>query len=66
MPMHLVVANRVISTGEFYDSLQDTKEDYPWERWEVWVDNGKLYAKVLAPSNYRKELRTAGLNQLYY
>lgn len=66
MPLYLVAGGYIIPTDTTYDSLQDTKEDYPWCRWDVWAEKGCLYAKVKKPEKYRKEMRSAGEGRCFY
>ena len=46
MPLYLVVGDRCIPTDNYYDNLQDTKTDYPWNVFDVYAKNGCLYASV--------------------
>ena len=53
MQMHLVVNGRIIPLSAYYDSLQDSKSDFPWTLYEVWVEKGSLYAEFRAPDEPR-------------
>ena len=53
MQMHLVVNGRVIPLSAYYDNLEDSKSDYPWSIYDVWVSCGALYASFKTPSSRR-------------
>jgi len=59
--MYLEVANRLIRTGERYDSLADSKTDYPWSIFDVRVVGNKLIANVVTgKTQQRAEMKGRG------
>ena len=53
MPLYLKVADRKVKMPGTYDSLNDSKSDFPWSLYEVWVEKGSLYAEFRAADEPR-------------
>lgn len=61
MKLFLKVLDRLIDTGQTYNSLQDSKADYPWSVFETWVDHGNLITRVRTENvEPRKEMKGRG------
>lgn len=64
--LYLDTPNGLVPTGERYDNLQDTKEDYPWTIFDVFVRGKILVAKVHINKSERKTMKERGIDGWCY
>ena len=58
--MFLDTPNGLVPTGERYDNLQDTKDDYPWATFDVFVRGRIIVAKPITKKENRKTMKPFG------